>query len=188
MASPPEEVTRLLANWRNGDQAAFDQLMPLVYDELHRMARRYMARENPGHSLQPTALINEAYLRLIGQQDKQWQNRAHFLAVAAQAMRHILVDRARSHQADKRGGEARFVSLNEAVGVSEDRVAELIALDDALNELARIDPRKSRVVELRFFGGLSADETAKALNVSLPTVKRDWIFARAWLHRELSKK
>ncbi len=186
MEYPPGQVTQLLVDWNNGDQAALDKLIPLVYDALYRMARRYMARENPGLTLQTTALINEAYLRLVGQQDKQWENRAHFFGVAAQAMRHILVDRARAYQAGKRGGERQFVSLTEATAVSAERVAELVALDDAMSELARIDLRKSRVVELRYFGGMSVEETAEALNISTPTVKRDWILAKAWLHRELS--
>ena len=186
MASSPEQVTQLLKDWGNGDQTALDKLLPMVYDELHRMARRYLARQNPGQSLQTTELINEAYLRLAGRHGKQWQNRVHFYAVAAQAMRCILVDRARARHACKRGGQALEIPLEEAVAVSEERVAELVALDDALKELAQFDPRKCRIVELRYFGGLSVDETAEFLQVSPATVKRDWGLARAWLHRALS--
>ena len=180
------EVTQLLAAWEQGNQAALDQLMPLVYDELRQMAKRYMARQNAGHTLQTTALINEAYLKLIGQPAKHWQNRAHFFAVAAQAMRHILVDYARAHQYAKRGGGAQVVSLDEALVVSAERASELVALDDALQELAKVDPRKSQVVELRYFGGLSVEETAAVLKISAVTVMRDWSMAKAWLHRELS--
>ncbi len=181
------EVTQLLKEWSNGDQAALDKLMPLVYGELRLMARRYMARQNPGHTLQTTALINEAYLKLVGQEEKHWQNRAHFFGVAAQAMRHILVDYARSRQYAKRGGGEQAVSLDEALTVSSERAAELVALDDALEQLAKVDPRKCRVVELRFFGGLSVEETAEVLKVSEVTVMRDWSMAKAWLHRELSR-
>ncbi|MGH9846699.1 MAG: sigma-70 family RNA polymerase sigma factor [Blastocatellia bacterium] len=186
MDSAPKEVTQLLIDWSNGDQAALDKLMPLVHGELRRMAKRYMARQSPGHTLQTTALINEAFIKLVGQQDKHWQNRAHFFGVAAQAMRSILVDYARSRRYEKRGGGAQQVSLDEALTVSEERAAELVALDDALNELAKVDPRKCRVVELRYFGGLSVEETAEALKVSAVTVMRDWSMAKAWLHRELS--
>jgi RNA polymerase sigma factor (TIGR02999 family) len=181
------EVTQLLNQWSNGDQAALDKLMPLVYGELRLMARRYMARQNPGHTLQTTALINEAYLKLVGQEEKHWQNRAHFFGVAAQAMRHILVDYARARQYAKRGGGEQAVSLDEALTVSHERAAELVALDDALQELAKVDPRKCQVVELRFFGGLSVEETAEALKISEVTVMRDWSLAKAWLRRELSK-
>jgi RNA polymerase sigma factor (TIGR02999 family) len=177
----------LLIDWSKGDATAMDRLLPLVHDELRKMARRYMARQNPGHTLQTTALINEAYLKLVGQQDKRFLNRAHFFGVAAQAMRSILVDYARSRQYEKRGGGAPRVPLDEALTVSAERAAEVVALDDALNELARIDPRKSRVVELRYFGGLSVEETAQVLNVSAVTVMRDWSMAKSWLHRELSK-
>jgi RNA polymerase sigma-70 factor, ECF subfamily len=181
----PEEVTRWLVEWGNGDEAA--QLMPLVYAELRQKARRYMAREKPGHTLQTTALIHEAYLRLADQKDKKWQNRSHFFAVAAQAMRHILVDYARSRHAAPHGGPVRAVSLEEAAVVSEERTSEMVALDDALKTLAAFDPRKSQIVELRFFGGLSVEETAEVLKVSPITVMRDWNMAKAWLHRELSK-
>jgi RNA polymerase sigma factor (TIGR02999 family) len=187
MVFPPEIVTQLLVDWNNGDRTALDKLLPLVYGELHRIAKKYMAYEKPGHTLQTTALINEAYLQLVGQQEKQWQNRAHFFGVAARAMRHILVDHARSCQADKRGGKKQLVSLNEAVTVSQEKAAELVALDDALNELARFDSRKSQIVELRFFGGMSVEETADLLHVSPVTIKRDWSLAKAWLHRELRK-
>lgn len=186
---PPNEVTQLLRKWSQGDQAAPEKLMPLVYAELRRMAHRYMAIQNPGHTLQTTALIHEAYLRLVNQTEKkQWENRSHFFAVAAQAMRHILVDYARSKQAGKHGGGAKELSLDEALTVSQERAAELVALDDALAELARIDQRKSQIVELRFFGGLSVEETAEVLKVSPITVMRDWSLAKAWLHRELSNQ
>lgn len=187
MTPSPEEVTRWLVEWGNGDEAAFNKLMPLVYAELRKKARRYMARENPGHTLQTTALIHEVYLRLADQKEKNWQNRSHFFAVAAQAMRHILVDYARARQAARRGGPGRAVSLEEAAVVSEERTSEMVALDDALKTLASIDPRKSRIVELRFFGGLSVEETAEVLKVAPITIMRDWNLAKAWLHRELSK-
>jgi RNA polymerase sigma factor (TIGR02999 family) len=182
----PQEVTQLLIDWSRGDQAALDSLMPLVYEELRRLAHRYMRRERVGHTLQTTALINEAYLRLIEQQHVQWQSRAHFFAIAAELMRRILVDYARTRTRAKRGGGALRVSLNEGAVSSQERGAELIALDDALQRLAVIDPRKSRVVELRFFGGLSIEETAEVLNVTPMTVVRDWKTAKAWLHREIS--
>src|SRR5215472_1164393 len=167
MAKPSVgEVTRLLKEWSNGDPAALDKLMPLVYDELHRMAKRYMGRQHPDRTVQTTALIHEAYLRLVGQPDKRWQNRAHFFAVGAQAMRHVLIDYARSRHYAKRGGGVPVVSLDEAAFVSDERAAELIALDEALTELAVLHRRQSRVVELRFFGGLSVEETAEVLKVS----------------------
>jgi RNA polymerase sigma factor (TIGR02999 family) len=185
--TPPSSqgITQLLLAWSDGDQAALEKLTPLVYAELHRLAKGYMLRERPGHTLQTTALINEAYMRLIDWKNVRWQSRAHFLGVAAQVMRRILVDFARSRHYAKRGGKARQVSLDEAITIHEDRSAELIALDDALKSLAKIDPRKSHVVELRFFGGLSAEETAEALKVSQRTVEREWRLARAWLYREL---
>ena len=186
MEPSPQEVTQLLADWEQGDQAALDKLLPLVYNELHQMAKRYMSRQTPDHTLQTTALLNEAYLKLVGQPAKHWQNRAHFFGVAAQAMRHILVDYARSHQYAKRGGGATIIELDEALVVSQERAAELVALDDALQELAKVDPRKSQVVELRYFGGLSVEETAAVLKISPVTVMRDWSMAKAWLHRELS--
>jgi RNA polymerase sigma factor (TIGR02999 family) len=187
VTSSPQEISRLLADWSHGDQAAVDKLMPLVYRELRRMAKRYMARQNPGHTLQTTALIHEAYLKLLGQPEKHWRNRTHFYAVAASAMRHILVDYARSKNFAKRGGGAHLVSLDEAAGVSTERAAELIALDGALDGLAAFDRRKSQIVELRYFGGLSVEETAEVLKVSPATVRREWGLAKAWLHRELQK-
>ena len=179
------EVTQLLLAWSDGDQAALEQLTPLVYRELRRLARGYMRQERHDHILQTTALINEAYLRLIDWKQVHWRNRAHFFGVAAQLMRRILVDFARaSHQA-KRGGAMRQVSLDEAAAVSVERAAEFIALDEALSRLAAIDQRRSRMVELRFFGGLNEEETAEALKVSPRTVRREWSLARAWLYREL---
>ena len=160
--------------------------MPLVYDELHRLAHRYMDRERPGHTLQTSALVNEAFVRLVDQKDVHWQNRAHFFGIAAQMMRRILVDHARSRQYAKRGGDARHVSLDEVTIVSAERAADVVALDDALTSLAAIDPRKSRIVELRFFGGLSIEETAEVLAVSPGTVMRDWTLAKAWLRREMT--
>jgi len=187
MTTTPQEVSQLLRAWSDGDQTALDKLMPLVYEELRRMAKRHMDRQNPGHTLQTTALIHEAYLRLIDQKETRWQNRAHFFAVAARAMRSILVDYARARQAAKRGGEAIVVSLDEAAVASDERAAEMVALDDALEGLAAFDRRKCRVVELRYFGGLSVEETAEVLKVSPETVARDWRLARTWLLRELSK-
>jgi RNA polymerase sigma-70 factor, ECF subfamily len=183
-----QSVTQLLLDWRNGDQTALDRLMPLVYEELRRIAAHYMRNERQEHTLQTSALVNEAYLRLVDHENIEWQNRAHFFSVAAQAMRRILVDYARTRNYQKRGGGARQVSLDEAATVAEEHVAEMIALDDALNELARIDPRKCRVVELRYFGGLTVEETAEALGVSIQTVGRDWSTAKAWLLREMSRE
>ncbi|HKQ76881.1 MAG TPA: sigma-70 family RNA polymerase sigma factor [Blastocatellia bacterium] len=187
MTSSKQEVTQLLVAWSQGDQAAFDQLMPLVYEELRRVARRYMGRERAGHTLQTTALVNEAYLRLIDASQIEWQNRAHFFAISAQLMRRILVDYARSHNYVKRGGEAHHVPLEESLVFSMEQAPDLVALDDALTSLAAIDMRKSRVVELRFFGGLSVEETAEALKVSPRTVMSDWSLAKAWLLRELER-
>jgi len=187
MTPAPQEISRLLRAWGAGDQTALDRLVPLVYDELRRMARRYMDRQQAGHTLQTTALIHEAYLRLVDQQDAQWQNRAHFFGVAAKAMRSILVDYARTRQAVKRGGAFLLVSLDEAAVVSTERTAEMVALDDALVSLAAFDQRKSQVVEMRYFGGLTVEETAEVLKVSPETVARDWRLARTWLLRELSK-
>jgi RNA polymerase sigma factor (TIGR02999 family) len=184
--SSTHEVTQLLRAWSEGEQSALEKLIPIVYDELHRMARRYMAHEWPGHTLQTTALVNEAYLRLVDSAQTNWQNRAHFFAVCAQAMRRILVDWARSRQAMKRGGEIRPLPLDEALAVAETPGAELVALDEALKALAAVDPRKSQVVELRFFGGLSVEETAEVLKVSSDTVLRDWNVAKSWLRCELS--
>ena len=183
------DISALLRAWSDGDQSALDKLTPIVYDELHRLARRYMKRERPGHSLQTAALVNEAYMRLVDYERMQWQNRAHFFAVSAQLMRRILVDHARRHNL-KRGGGVQHVSLGEAAVVGGDQGfplgPDLVALDDAMNALARIDPRKVQVVEMRFFGGLSVEETAEVLKVSTVTVKRDWRAARAWLYRELT--
>lgn len=184
--SSPHEVTELLLAWNRGDEVALEKLIPLVHDELRRLAHRYMGGERPGHTLQTTALVNEAYLRLIDSSRVQWQNRAHFFALSAQLMRRVLVDFARARNYQKRGGDAVQVSLNEAVAGSTERSADLVALDDALTALAETDERASRVVELRFFGGLSIEETAEALKVSPKTVKRDWEWAKAWLLRELS--
>ena len=181
-----QEITRLLHEWGQGDQTAFDRLLPVVYDELRRMAQRHMARQPAGHTLQTTALIHEAYLKLADQKDKRWQDRAHFFAVAAQAMRHILVDYARTRGRAKRGGDAVVIELDEAPQVSLERSAEIVALDDALTTLAALDKRKSQVVELRFFGGLTEQETAEALKISEATVRREWRSAKLWLLRELS--
>jgi RNA polymerase sigma factor (TIGR02999 family) len=188
MTAPPNELTQLLIDWSNGDRAALDQLIPLVQAELRRIARRHMVRENPGHTLQTSALVNEAYLRLVDQQNVPWQNRAHFFAVSAQVMRHILIDHARSYAYAKRGGGvARKVPLDEALAVTDKRANELVALDDALNSLAQIDARKSQIIELRFFGGLSIEETAEALDIAPITVTREWRSAKAWLRREMNE-
>jgi len=181
----PDEVNRLLADWGNGDQSALERLLPLVSEELHRLAHYYMCREHAGHTLQTTALVNEAYLRLADQKKTHWQNRAHFFAIAAQLMRRILVDHARSFHAAKRGGGIDRIPLDEAVLLSPGPSLNLVALDDALKKLHEIDSRKSQIVELRYFGGLSVDETAEVLRVSAITVMRDWSLAKAWLHREI---
>ena len=180
----PKEITRLLVAWGDGDESALEGLTPLVYDELRRLAHHYMSQERPGHALQTTALVNEAYLRLIDWKNVHWQSRAHFFAVSAQLMRRILVDFARTQGYAKRGGGALQVTLDEAV-VSGEKGADIVALDEALRSLAELDERQSKVVELRFFGGLSIEETAEVLKVSEGTVRRDWSLARAWLHREL---
>jgi RNA polymerase sigma-70 factor, ECF subfamily len=185
VGAAPNPTTLLLA-WGRGDETALDQLIPLVHDELHQLARRHMAGERPGHTLQATALVNEAYLRLIEVKQVRWQNRAHFFAMASRVMRRILVDAARARGYQKRGGGAETVSLDEALLVSGEPRQDLIALDDALNALAAFDLRKSRVVEMRFFGGLSVEETAEALHLSTDTVMRDWRLAKVWLVRELS--
>jgi RNA polymerase sigma factor (TIGR02999 family) len=185
-ATSQNQVTELLLAWGQGDESALERLVPLVYGELHRLAHRYLGGERPGHMLQTTALVNEAYLRLVDSQRVQWQNRAHFFAVSAQLMRRVLVDFARQRNFQKRGGDAVQVSLHEELAGSTERGADLVALDDALNSMAKTDERASRVVELRFFGGLSIEETAEALNISPETVKRDWTWAKAWLLRELS--
>ena len=189
MAQPPaHEITRLLVAWSGGDEAALERLMPLVYDELRRLARRHMYGERPGHTLQTTALVNEAYLRLVNWKDVQWQNRAHFFAVSAQIMRRILVDFAREKLYLKRGGGALRVSLSEASYLPQGRGDDLVELDEALTALTNVDSRKGQVVEMRFFGGLTNREVAEVLNVSEETVMRDWRLAKVWLLRELGKK
>lgn len=186
--SASNEVTDLLIALSNGNQLAYEKLAPLVYEELRRLAHRYMRRESAGHTLQTTALVNEAYLRLVRQKDAQWQNRTHFFAISAEMMRRILVDHARRRRYAKRGNGIREISLEDAAPVSSERPAEIVELDEALKRLAKLDPRKARVVELRFFGGLSADETAQVLKVHVNTVVRDWSMARAWLYKELKNK
>ena len=182
---PQHEITQLLAQWREGNQSALDELYPLVYDELHRLARRYMSRERKGHTLQTTALINEAYVRLVDQKNVPWANRSHFFAISAQIMRRILIDHARRHAYAKRGGGAQQVSLDEAAAVTSGIGSEMIRLDEALKMLAEMDPRRSQVVELRYFGGLNNEEIAGVLHVSENTVTRDWNMARAWLYQQL---
>jgi RNA polymerase sigma factor (TIGR02999 family) len=177
----------LLVAWRNGDEAAFEQLLPLVYDELRRIARNYMRGERRDHTLQTSALVHEAYLRLLDHEGIDWQNRAHFFGLAAQAMRRVLVDYARRRNFAKRGGAAHHVALEEAASLAEERAAEVVALDDALQSLAQFDPRKSRVVELRYFGGLSIEETAEVLGIAPATVVRDWNTAKAWLWQEMNR-
>jgi len=181
------QITELLVRWRGGDREALDSLLPLVYDELRRIARHYLQGERPGHTLQSTSLVNEAYVRMVAQDFPQWQNRAHFFAVAAQLMRQILVDHARNHRASKRGGDVYKVSLDEAGDQPQATDVDIVALDDALNNLAAMDPQQSKVVELKFFAGLSIEDTAEVLGISASTVKRDWITARAWLYRELDR-
>ncbi len=189
METPPtNDITTQLLAWNQGDAAALEQLIPAVYQELRRMAERYLRQENPGHTLQPTALVHEAYLRLIDQTLVEWQNRAHFFGVAAQMMRRILVDHAKAKHRDKRGGGAFKLSLDEIADYTHERAAELVALDDALQSLAAFDERKSRVVELRYFGGLSVEETAEVLDISPNTVMRDWNMAKAWLYQEISNE
>ena len=187
MAQPPN-ITQLLLEWRDGDQAALDALIPLVQQELHRLAVRYMADERAGHLLQATALVNEAYVRLVDWKDVRWQNRSHFFAMAAQIMRRVLVDIARARGRAKRGRGQIHVSLLDAGDLAVVEQSDVVALDEALTSLEAIDPRKCRVIEMRFFGGLNLQETADALNVSVATVRRDWSMARAWLHRELSQQ
>lgn len=186
MPASPNEVTELLIKWSQGDKAALDELMPVIHSELRRLARRYMARERPGHTLQTTALINEAYLRLVDQRGVDWQDRAHFFAVAAQIMRHVLVDHARKYQSDKRGGGAQKVPLDEVIVANQQRAAELVTLDQALTDLATLDPRQSQIVELRFFGGLTVEETAEVLKIAPITVMREWRTAKAWLRDKCS--
>jgi RNA polymerase sigma factor (TIGR02999 family) len=186
-APSPRDITELLVAWNGGDRAAFDALVPRVYDELHRLARRALRRERQGHSLQTTALVNEAYIRLIDTSRVRWQDRAHFFAMSAEIMRRILVDFARAQKRVKRGGEQCRVTLDEGIAVAGERDVDLVALDEALTRLGSDDPRKGRVVELRYFGGLSVEETAEVLGVSVETVMRDWKLAKVWLVRELSR-
>lgn len=187
VATPQHDVTKLLLEWRDGNPRAFDEMAPLVYDELRRLARSHLRRERPGHTLQSTALVHEAYLRLIDQKDVSWQNRSHFYGIAAQMIRRILVDHARARHTHKRGEAAPKITLDEALGVHESPDLDLVALDDALTALTEIDPRQSRIVELRYFAGLSIEQTAEVMEVSPATIKRDWTAARAWLKRELTR-
>lgn len=186
MTASPKSITQLLIEWREGDETALDQMIPLVYQELRRLARHYMRRERAGHTLQTSALVNEAYLKLVDHKGMRWQNRAHFYAVASQAMRRILVDHARSRHYAKRGGGVQMVELDEAATVARKQAADLVALDDALTALSEIDPRKSQIVEMRYFGGMSVDETAEVLGISGVTVMREWSTAKAWLLRAMS--
>ena len=183
----PHEMTQLLAAWSDGDREALDRLLPLVEDELHRLAHHYMNRERGGHTLQTTALVNEAYLRLIDQNSVAWQNRAQFFGIAAQMMRRILVNHARDRHADKRGGDAIRLSLDDAISFFEERDVNLVALSDALEQLAKLDLRQSQIVELRFFGGLTIEEVAEHLHASPATIKREWTTAKLWLLREISR-
>ncbi|HMY70962.1 MAG TPA: sigma-70 family RNA polymerase sigma factor [Blastocatellia bacterium] len=185
--TPSNQITAQLAAWQSGDAAAMEEVIRAVYQELRRMADRYLRQETPGHTLQPTALVHEAWLRLVKQTQVDWQNRAQFFGVAAQMMRRILVDHAKSKHREKRGGDAVKLLLEDTVDVSDERAADLVALDDALQSLAAIDARKCRVIELRYFGGLSVEETAEILQVSPQTVLRDWKLAKAWLYREIKK-
>jgi RNA polymerase sigma factor (TIGR02999 family) len=182
------EITRLLADWSNGDRQALEKLTPLVYDELRRLAGRYLRQERAGHTLQSTALVHEAYMKLVGQNNVRWQNRAHFFGIAAQMIRRILVDYARARKADKRGSGAERLSLDEAIALPGGQDLDLVALDDALEGLAKIDARQSRLVELRFFAGLTIEETAEVMQMSLATAKRDWVSAKAWLSREVRRQ
>lgn len=182
-----EQITRLLLDWGKGNKAALDKLMPIVYEELRRLARHYMRGQRPGHALQTTALVNEAYLKLIDSSRVQWQNRAHFFAISAQLMRRILVDFARSKNSLKRGGKFQQVDLNESMGIPIEEKTDLVGLDEALSKLANLNARQSQIVELRYFGGLSEEEIAETLGISARTVRRDWSLARAWLYRELSQ-
>ena len=188
MASDSDNVTRLLLDWGDGNQQVLEALVPLIYKELRNLAHNFMYRERLGHTLQTTALVHEAYLKLIDQNDARWQNRAHFFAIAAQAMRRILIDSARKHAAAKRGGPQAELSLDEVADIALEPDINLLKLDEALNELAKIDPRQSRIVELRYFGGLTIEETAEVISVSPATVKREWMMARAWLHQEITER
>ncbi|MEW6738239.1 MAG: sigma-70 family RNA polymerase sigma factor [Acidobacteriota bacterium] len=187
MTSMPTDVTDMLIKWSNGDQSVHADLMTVIYDELRKRAKQYLARERPGNTLQATALVHEVYLRLIKQNQVRWQNRAHFFGVAAQMMRRILVDHARSRQAEKRGGDGYRLSIDEALEIPKQQDVQLIALDDALITLTQLDPRQSQIVELRFFGGLSVEETAEVLNISPVTVTREWRLAKMWLYRQLNR-
>jgi RNA polymerase sigma factor (TIGR02999 family) len=186
MEQRADQITQLLQSWSEGNQAAAEKLVPLVYEELHCLAQRYMSAERPGHTLQTTALVNEAYLRLVDSPRGSWESRTHFFSVCAHVMRHILVDWARSQKALKRGGDAHRLKLDDALAAANQPGTDLAAIDDALNALAAVDPRKSKVVELRFFGGLNVKETAEVLRVSEETVHRDWKFAKSWLRREMN--
>ncbi len=188
LEAPANDVTQLLQSWSHGNRQALADLLPLVYDELRRLAASYMRFENPGHTLQATALVHEAYMKLIQQRNVSWQSRAHFFGIAAQMIRRILVDHIRATRAQKRGSGFSDLSLDEAIGVPEKRNWEILALDDALKTLAKVDPQQSHIVELRFFAGLSIEETATIVGVSPATVKRDWVTAKAWLFRELSRR
>ena len=188
MSSTMEGVTQLLVAWNQGNQDALEELFPVVYDELRKLARSYLRRERVNHTLQSTALVHEAYLRLIDQKQVNWQNRAHFFGIAAQMMRRILVNHAVAKQTEKRGGDVPKLSLDDAVSFAQERAVDLIALDDALKELETLDPQQSRIVELRFFGGLSIEETAEVLHISPATVKREWATAKLWLHRQISRE
>jgi RNA polymerase sigma factor (TIGR02999 family) len=185
---PPSQVTKLLQGWRGGDRNDLEALLPLVYDELRRLAHYHLRNERPGHTLQTTALVHEAYFRLVGQDLPEWESRAHFFAIAAQLMRQILVDYARRRRASKRGSGVCMLTLDDALALSRRKDVDVIALDDALNTLAERDPRQSRVVELRFFAGLSLEETSEVMGIATATVQRDWTMARAWLHREISRR
>jgi RNA polymerase sigma factor (TIGR02999 family) len=187
MERSPREITQILLEWSNGRQEVLHELMPLVYDELRRLAAHYLRREHPDHTLQPTALVHEAYLRLVDQTQVRWQNRAHFFGIAANLMRQILVNQALNHQAAKRGGTAFRLTLDEAAALPKERDIDLVGLDEALTRLAALDPQQGRVVELRFFGGLTIEEAAEVLRISPATVKRDWTMAKAWLHCTLTK-
>ncbi len=183
---PSNDVTQLLGEWSNGDRNALEKLTPLVYGDLRRIARKHLSAERVGHTLQCTALVNEAYMKLVDQRNRQWQNRAHFFAVSAQLIRRILVDYARAHKADKRGGQAAKVSIEDVAVAAAEREVDLVALDDALQLLAEMDAQQARIVELRYFAGLTIEETAEVMHISPATVKRDWVVAKAWLRREIS--
>ncbi len=187
MRSDVEHVNQLLIDWGDGDQEALEELLPLIYNELRHLAHNFLYRERSGHTLQTTALVHEAYLKLIDQKDAHWKNKAHFFAVAAQAMRRILIDSARRHTADKRGGSQEKVSLDDAPTLSQEPDQNMLALDEALTRLQAIDPQQSRIVELRYFGGLTIEETADVTKISIATVKREWTMARAWLYQQLAE-